>query len=162
MRQYMRKIVGLSCTVITLLMVSSVALAQFKVDLSREEIMRLDHDFLLKDLVMGDSMRVARWAFCLEGDNLMLSGLTGNADKTTYWPEFLVVVKPQQRVVLTVTPVDSSTLDEMLPTMTRCEDVNEMGPFQRRMGADKFYVDEINGHKSLSSYVRSLVTSGMK
>ena len=46
-----------------------------EVDLNEEELLRLSSDYLVKDLSIGDSMRVSAWSFCVEDNRFRIDGL---------------------------------------------------------------------------------------
>ena len=130
-----------------------------EVDLNKEELLRLSSDFLVKDLSMGDSMRVSQWDFCVEDNRFRISSLVGNTKKTEYLSEFKILMRPDKKISLTITPRDKDErIEDLIPEWTECEDtvfyMNESGPF--------YYVNDINGFSKLSSYINYLYDEGFK
>ena len=52
----------------------------FEANISTEEVRRLNNDFLLKDLAVGETMFVTQYAICAVDGKFVLSGLTGPHD----------------------------------------------------------------------------------
>ena len=133
-----------------------------EVDLDREEILRLSYDFLAKDLSIGDSMRVYQWDFCVEDSSFRLSSLAGNSKKSEYSSEFKILMKPDNKVSLTITPLDEDErIEDLIPSWSECYQENDV--FNIRKFKPVYYdVTDINGFTKLSSYINHLYDQGFK
>ena len=133
-----------------------------EVDLNKEQLVRLSSDFLIKDLSIGDSMRVAKWSFCIEDNRFRLSSLVGNTKKSDYSSEFIILMKPDNKISLTITPRDEEErLEDLIPSWGECYQEDDVFNI-RKPQLIYYYVTDINGFDKLSSYIDNLIDQGFK
>lgn len=132
-----------------------------EVDLNKEELLRLSVDFLVKDLSIGDSMRVSPWSFCVEDNRFRISSLVGNTKKSEYMSEFKILMRPDKKISLTITPIDKDErIEDLIPQWAECYEEDTV--FYMNESEPVYYVNDINGFSKLSSYINYLYDEGFK
>lgn len=80
----------------------------FEANISTEEVRRLNNDFLLKDLAVGETMFAARYDICAIGGKFVMSGLTGPHDPSGEYAKddayFKVKRLPKFEVAIEIMP----------------------------------------------------------
>ena len=133
-----------------------------EVDLNKEELMRLSSDFLVKDLSIGDSMRVSSWSFCVEDNRFRISSLVGNTKKSEYRSEFKILMRPDNKISLTITPKDEDErIEDLIPQWSKCYEEDAIF-YMNKPKPVYYYVTDINGFSKLSSYINYLSDEGFK
>ncbi|MAX50321.1 MAG: hypothetical protein CMD75_05850 [Gammaproteobacteria bacterium] len=133
-----------------------------EVDLNKEELVRLSSDFLVKDLSIGDSMRVSSWSFCVEDNRFRISSLVGNTKKSEYSSEFKILMRPDNKISLTITPRDEDErIEDLIPGWSECYEEDAIF-YMNKPKPVYYYVTDINGFSKLSSYINYLYDEGFK
>ena len=89
----------------------------FEANISTEDVRRLNNDFLLKDIAVGETMFVARYDICSVGGKFVLSGLTGPHDPSDEYSKddayYKVKRLPKFEVSIEIMPpIDGTPLKE--------------------------------------------------
>ena len=137
----------------------------FELNMTKDEILRINTKYLLKDLSVGDKMNVPLWEFCNYNGKLALLDTTPFQPKSKYSPNYILTILPSSTVSLEIDKKDSNgkkwDLTDMLPSsmISTCDqNKKDLNLSQAKI----FTVKSINGFKNLKEYVNNLLQSGYK
>ena len=155
-----------SLSIVAVLLWASSAFS-FELNMNKEEIIRFDGQFLLKDLSVGEKMSVSKWRyFCNSKGKLAILDLSPSVDKKRDWsPQFIITRLPSSSALLEILgdsySGDKFSLSTMIPghlNMT-CD--------QRKRSlnlpdAKSIIINTVNGFDKLRDYVDQLKKNGHK
>ena len=137
----------------------------FEVNMKSEEMLRLESDFLIKDLSVGDKMTLEHWDFCVSQNKLAtLDVLDGDDSYSGYHPKFIITLLPSSEASLEVKPDNKDgkkyELHLMIPDMFySCE---ELKNDNKTPSAKIIFIKTVNGFDNLRDYVNHLKENGHK
>ena len=137
----------------------------FEVNMKSEEMLRLETDFLIKDLSVGDKMTLEHWDFCVSQNKLAtLDVIDGDDSYSGYHPKFIVTLLPSSEASLEVKPDNKDgkkyELHLMIPDMFySCE---ELKNDNKTPSAKIIFIKTVNGFDNLRDYVNHLKENGHK
>ena len=145
--------------IITIL-ISSVVYS-FELNLDFEERLRLESDYLLKDLMIGDTMRVSKWGnFCTIKNKLYILDSAGLVEKSKYSTEVVVEKIPGKKVTVLIKrdkPSEDSLQDLMINPYYECQEMKEF-----KNNFTPLEVESINGFSNERNYIDHLISLGYK
>ena len=137
----------------------------FDVNMKSEEMLRLESDFLIKDLSVGDKMTLEHWDFCVSENKLAtLDVIDGDDSYSGYYPRFIITLLPSSEASLEVKPDYKDgkkyELHLMIPdTFYSCE---ELKNDNKTPSAKIIFIKTVNGFDNLRDYVNHLKENGHK
>ena len=132
-------------------------------NLSKEDRLRLHSEFLLKDLIVGDTMRINRYSdFCLINDKLYIMDSAGHKKKNKWRAEVLIEKVPGNKVILTINPRSDfkDSLSDLIILPYGGAECKEFKSLQDNFNT--LEVETINGYFKESDYINSLINKGYK
>ncbi len=159
----MRKFLILSVLIFQLWIVPSYS---FEINLGNEEIVRLNSNFLVKDLGVGDKITLDKWQFCNSNGNLAMVDLNyTDLSPSDYNPRFILTLLPSSSASLEVKPDNKDgvkyRLTQMIPAYFdyTCEEEIK----DRKIPSAKIiFIKTVNGFDNLRDYVNHLKENGHK
>ena len=137
----------------------------FDLNMKSEEMLRLESDFLIKDLSVGDKMTLEHWDFCVSENKLAtLDVIDGDDSYSGYHPKFIITLLPSSEASLEVKPDNKDgkkyELHLMIPDMFySCE---ELKNDNKTPSAKIIFIKTVNGFDNLRDYVNHLKENGHK
>ena len=144
--------------IITIL--SSSVVYSFELNLDIEERLRLESDYLLKDLMIGDTMRVSRFDFCSIKNKLYIRDSAGLEEKRKYRTEVIVEKIPGNKVKVLINkdiPSEDS-LEDLMVYLYECQE----SPEEFKNNFTLLEVETINGFFNERDYIDHLIDLGYK
>ena len=142
--------------IITIL--SSSVVYSFELNLDIEERLRLESDYLLKDLMIGDTMRVNKYDFCAIKNKLYILDSAGLEEKSKYRTEVIVEKIPGNKVKVLI--IDKPSEDSLEDLMVYLYDCKESEEFKNNFNL--LEVETINGFTNERDYIDHLIDLGYK
>lgn len=123
-----------------------------------EERSRLEHKFLLKDLTVGDSIRVDDDSICRSNGKLAVLDLIGDK-KSTYQPEYIITMGPGRTATLKINPRENNKddLNKLLLNRYNCQLFNKL-VFNNK--AKLIMINTVNGFNNENDYITDLIKKG--
>ncbi|MCR9140132.1 MAG: hypothetical protein NXI27_29375 [Alphaproteobacteria bacterium] len=144
----------------TLAVLIPTAAVALELDLTEDQVAKSYSNVVATDLLVGDSMRVSKFYFCVEDNLFFLLGSATPEERSEYNPEFLIKIEAGSKAALMV------STDHL--TDRRKKDVRRSELLPQFYSCDSWVkpvlipVSTINGHSSLSEYLSSEFFQGYK
>jgi len=125
---------------------------------SIEERSRLEHQFLIKDLTVGDSIKVDDDSICRSNGKLAILDLNGDK-KSKYQPEYIITIGPGRTATLKINPKENNKddLNKLLLNRYNCQLFNKL-LFNNK--AKLIMIDSVNGFDNEEDYIADLIKKG--
>ena len=135
----------------------------FELELDEKDVRLLisnDSDYLLKDLGVGDTLRVDRSSFCTNNGGLYILDFSPNVKKSTYGTEIILEVIPGQKVKAEIKGDPSSNpLQQMIISpMRTCKEILKRINFSELFTT--LEVETVNGFNNQKDYIQYLSIEG--
>ncbi len=135
----------------------------FELKLDEKDVRLLfssNSEYLLKDLGVGDTLRVHYSNFCMNNGELYILDLAPKEKKSLYGPEIIVEIIPEQKVKVEIKGDPSSdSINKMIisPLRTCKEILNRQHLFDVFTALE---VETVNGFTNQKDYIQSLSIEG--
>ena len=123
-----------------------------------EERSRLEHQFLIKDLTVGDSIKVDDDSICRSNGKLAILDLNGDK-KSKYQPEYIITIGPGRTATLKINPKENNKddLNKLLLNRYNCQLFNKL-LFNNK--AKLIMIETVNGFDNEEDYIADLIKKG--
>lgn len=156
---------NLFCIPLLILFVISPSFS-FEINMSKDEILRLESTYLLKDLSVGDKIKVSNWSFCnYKGKLSILDTHSKTGYTSEYSPNYTLTILPSSTVSLEIQTKNKKgekfELSDLIPDHIN-QTCNQYKEDLNLPNAKVIVVKSVNGFKNLKSYVNYLKKKGFK
>ena len=138
----------------------------FDIDINEDDLRRLKNGYLIEDLMVGERAFVSTYAFCHKDGQLLLNKKANTIDRSKYSLNILITINPKNTVSVSIKPEKDSTafdlkdnlIKHFIPQSAPCK--NQELFYSTKL--DFYSVDNIDGYKSMSKYIKHLKDMGFK
>lgn len=118
--------------------------------------MELIGKVVVKDLAVGDSLRIDIWDICKINGNYVISADTPRNEKSEYSPDVIITLLPQNQASVKINPPSYDSYDKDISSMLLKDRCYGDGPNT----APYFFVKDVNGFETEEGYINQLLEDG--
>ena len=138
-----------------LFLASCISQIQTFTALEYHKKMELIGEIVLKDLAVGDSLRIGKWDICLKNGRYVVHGDARKEEKSEYSAEVLITLLPQNYASVKISPPSydnyAKDIDRMLLNDYECV---------KDSTVTYFFVKDVNGFETEEGYINQLLEDG--
>tara|TARA_B100001057_G_scaffold419150_1_gene438778 strand:- start:422 stop:886 length:465 start_codon:yes stop_codon:yes gene_type:complete len=141
-----------------LFLASCISQIQTFTALEYQKKMELIGKVTVKDLAVGDSLRINLWDICKINGSYVFSGDTARYKKFTSISEVIITLLPQNQASVKINPPSRDGYDKDISDVLLKDRCYGEGPNT----APYFFVKDVNGFETEEGYISQLLEDGYK